>query len=932
MEAEEKSYYKYWGKADQEGNYHLLVYHCLDVAAVGEVYLSQNETLCVHLSQKLGIDPPTFKNLFVFFLVLHDLGKFSDCFQSLIPNIKRILGNSNSPIGPYSVRHDSLGYIFWGEWILKDKRFGNYDGLLTEQNWLGWNGLRSSKEKSYFTEFLDVLIRCVTGHHGRPPSKNGYSGQTAVSPDSHFTEADRSAALAFCKEVNRIFSPNFEGDFKSLFDSTLPISFWLAGLSVLCDWIGSNSEIFKYRRTPIDLEEYYTTISLINAQKTVLKSGLSSAKIAFNENHFRIFEYLREPTPLQKFCSEVVLPDSPSLFILEDVTGSGKTEAALILTHRLMQKNAYSGFYVGLPTMATANGMYRRMSGVYRNLYTKESLPSLILAHGARNLSDSFQSSVISDNAILADRNYQSDKDPEESATAICNIWLSDNQKKSLLADAGVGTIDQALLSVLSAKFQSLRMFGLSRKVLILDEVHSYDPYMVELICCLLKAQAKIGASVILLSATLPKILRKRFSDSFALGLDTELQDIKSGEYPLVSLVSNRFEVEETPISTRKEVGRKLNVEFLFDQETVFQKILEMSNQGRCVCWIRNTVSEASQAFFFLHSKLGDRVILFHSRFAMGDRLNIESQILENFGVRSDQKSRKGKVVVATQVVEQSLDLDFDCIFTDLAPIDLILQRAGRLHRHSRDIFGNVKQGLDERGEPLLWIFSPEPIDDPTSNWFSQFSRGGGMVYSDHGKLWLTAKLLHERKGWKMPEDARNLIESVYGVDVKVPHSFLENRSKVENDRKKQESAAVLSTIRLELGYDSTSNETSWDDSKFSTRYGIGNSTKVVLAKFVSDRLVPWISGTSRDWQNSELPVPNYLVEKEFIFENSNISEVISDCKKNLPDKGKHCVLLPLFYANDFWRGKAFNKKNEVVSFTYDERFGFRKEQLRGIV
>ncbi|EMM72348.1 CRISPR-associated helicase Cas3 [Leptospira weilii str. 2006001855] len=931
MKSEEKSYYKYWGKANKEGNYHLLVYHCFDVAAVGEVYLSQNETLCVHFSQKLGIDPLTFKNLFVFFLILHDLGKFSDCFQSLIPDIKSAFGNSNSPIGPYSIRHDSLGYIFWGKWILKDERFGNYNGLLTEQNWLGWNGLQSSKDKSYFTEFTDVLIRCVTGHHGRPPSKNGYSGQTAVSPDSHFTEADRLAALDFSKEANRILSPNlyFKGNFKTLYDSTLQISFWLAGLSVLCDWIGSNAEIFKYRTTPIDLEEYYTTISLNNASKAVKKSGILPSKIALNGNHFGIFEYLQEPTPLQKFCSEVVLPDSPSLFILEDVTGSGKTEAALILTHRLMQKNTYSGFYVGLPTMATANGMYRRMSSVYRNLYTKESLPSLVLAHGARNLSDSFQSSVISDNAILSDRNYsfQSEKNQEESASAICNIWLSDNQKKSLLADTGVGTIDQALLSVLSAKFQSLRMFGLSRKVLILDEVHSYDPYMVELICCLLKAQAKIGASVILLSATLPKILRKTFSESFALGLDTELQDIKSEEYPLVSLISDRPVVEETPISTRKEVSRKLNVKFFFNQEQVLQKILEISNQGRCVCWIRNTVSDASQAFSFLHSKLGDRVTLFHSRFAMGDRLNIESQILENFGIQSDQISRKGKVVVATQVVEQSLDLDFDCIITDLAPIDLILQRAGRLYRHSRDISGNIKQGLDERGVPILWIFSPEPIDDPKSDWFSRFSRGGSMVYSDHGKLWLTARLLQERKGWRMPEDARNLIESVYGTNVMVPQSFQENQSKVENDKKKRESAAALSTIRLELGYDSTLNETSWDDSKFSTRYGIDNSTKVVLAKFVSDRLVPWISDTNRDWQNSELPVPNYLVEKEFIFENSNLSEVISNCKKNLPDKGKHCVLLPLFYANNSWRGKALNKKNEVVSLTYDERFGFRKEK-----
>ncbi|WP_061250259.1 CRISPR-associated helicase/endonuclease Cas3 [Leptospira alstonii] len=934
MQTKEKTYRSYWGKANREGNYHLLVYHCLDVAAVGEIYLSKNETFCVHLSRKLGIDPETLKSLFVFFLVLHDLGKFSDCFQSLIPDIKTKLGNLNTPIGPYSIRHDSLGYIFWGEQILKKRDFGSYSGLLVERNWLGWNGLQSSKDKSYFAEFTNVLIRCVTGHHGRPPSKNGYSGQTAVSPDSHFTEADIAAALNFSEEVHRILRPNpkFDGNLKTLYDSAAQISFWLGGLAVLCDWIGSNAEIFKYHSEPIDLEEYYTTISLNRASKAIEMSGVLPSKTSLTGNHFSIFEYLNEPTPLQKFCSEVVLPDSPSLFILEDATGAGKTEAALILTHRLMQKNDYSGFYVGLPTMATANGMYKRMREVYRKLYTKDSLPSLVLAHGARDLSDSFRDSLIADNVIREDLNYSSkyEKDSEESASAVCKVWLADNRKKSLLADVGVGTIDQALLSVLSVKFQSLRMFGLSRKVLVLDEVHSYDPYMAELICSLLKTQAAIGASVILLSATLPKVLRQKFSESFAFGLDTELQEIKREAYPLVSLVTNRSEVDETSIATRKEVNRKVNVEFLFDQERVFQKILEMSNEGKCVCWIRNTVSDASAAFSFLYSKLGDRVLLFHSRFAMGDRLNIESRVLENFGSKSDQKSRKGKVVVATQVVEQSLDLDFDCLITDLAPIDLILQRAGRLHRHCRDVFGNTKQGLDERGEPVLWIFSPEPIDDPDSNWFSRFSRGGAKVYPDHGKLWLTARILQKQKGWRMPEDARILIESVYGIDVNVPQSFRENLSKVENDKKKRESAAVLSTIRLELGYDSTSNETSWDDSKFSTRYGVDNSTKVVLAKFVSGRLVPWISDTNRDWQNSEISVPNYLADKKIIFENSNISEIISNCKKQLPDKGRYCVLLPLFLEDNTWKGKSLNNKDKIVSLVYDERFGLRKEEQRG--
>src|SRR5690606_25025277 len=182
----------------------------------------------------------------------------------------------------------------------------------------------------------------------------------------------------------------------------------------------------------------------------------------------------KNPTPLQAYAQTVELGKVPQLFILEDVTGAGKTEAAMVLVHRLMASGLASGLYVGLPTMATANAMYKRMSESYRRLYAEQELPSLVLAHGASKLSKAFSDSVAL-STQTDDKNYENN---ELSASAYCNQWLADSRKKALLADVGVGTIDQALLGVLPARHQSLRLFGLTNKVLLVDEVHAFDPYM----------------------------------------------------------------------------------------------------------------------------------------------------------------------------------------------------------------------------------------------------------------------------------------------------------------------------------------------------------------------------------------------------------------------------------------------------------------------
>lgn len=322
-----------------------------------------------------------------------------------------------------------------------------------------------------------------------------------------------------------------------------------------------------------------------------------------------------------------------------------------------MNQGLGEGIFVALPTMATANAMYGRLVKAYRTMFESDSEPSLILAHSARhlfNISDTFRHS----SGLEKSRTDDGYDKNEETASAQCTKWLADNRKKALLADVGVGTIDQALMAVLPSKHQSLRLLGLSRNVLIVDEVHAYDPYMHTLLCALLRFHAALGGSAILLSATLPIKHRQELVNSFSQGLDVEQHKLNKNSYPLLTHgTANR--ILETPLSIRDRTQRIVDITFYDDFSAVEESILKIAQGGGCACWIRNTVDDAVDAYNSISEKLGSskNVILFHARFAMGDRLAIENKVLHKFGEKSDTTIRKGQILVATQVVEQSLDV-----------------------------------------------------------------------------------------------------------------------------------------------------------------------------------------------------------------------------------------------------------------------------------
>ncbi|MDI6782206.1 MAG: CRISPR-associated helicase Cas3', partial [bacterium] len=821
--------FKYWGKARQdkngEWNYHLLPYHCLDVAAVGRNLLECQPALLQQFANLSRIDSKPFLRWTTFLLAIHDIGKFADGFQNMQPDLLNLL-QKRSIQSSSNEHHSSLGYRFCEECLtslLVDNE--NVDDL--------W-------------DLLQPWINAVTGHHGQPP-------QLDLSPppiQMQFHEHVRNDALGFIQGIIPVLLQNglpFRLDAYDRYYEIFPrVSWLLAGLTVLADWIGSNREWFPYYDKPMPLTDYWHDVALPQAKTAVAECGLTVQAIAPFSGMRMLFPAISSLTPLQQLAEKTEIVEGPQLFIIEEVTGGGKTEAALTLAHRLMDKGMVDGLFIALPTMATANAMYKRIQEMYLKLFSENSHPSLILAHSAsRMVLDMEQKNLV-------DKGYGHN---DSSASQDCTVWLSDSRKKSLLAHVGVGTIDQTLLAILAVRHQSLRLLGLARKVLIVDEVHACDAYVHRLLCTLLKFHASQGGMAILLSATLPQAMRAELINSFANGLEIKDVTTKKNDYPLLTHFSQTEEIQEVPVAARKALSRTVKVQPLYSSDEVNEVLQEMLDADGCACWVRNTVYDAMQSYREWVDRLGkDGVMLFHARFTMCDRLRIEDEVIRCFGLKSTTCDRQKKLLIATQVVEQSLDLDFDFMVSDLAPIDLLIQRAGRLQRHARG----------QRKQPVLGVYMPQLVEKPGKDWFKKVFPKASRVYDHHGHLWLTAKWLCKHQGFTMPENAREMIESVYGESsqVTIPNDLQLLEDQADGKDMADKSQARFNSLNLHEGYQATM--TQWqDDVSAPTRLGEPTVT-VRLARWDGNQLVSWSKeNTGHDWELSQITVRKSQIAKE---------------------------------------------------------------------
>ena len=514
----------------------------------------------------------------------------------------------------------------------------------------------------------------------------------------------------------------------------------LSGLVIMADWIASN-------------EAYFPLIPLEENEPRAIEKRLQHGMMTWREKNPveatevmsipDVGEYYRErfdfpPRPFQQKVFDTIADTAnPGIFILEAPMGCGKTEAALTAAEELMAEKQLDGIFFGLPTQATSNGIFPRIEDwfdKFAGAYDKFGIMKLM--HGKAALNE-LQEELVDGVHV----------DEERESGVLTSQWFA-GKKTAILSDAIVGTVDHFLLSALKQKHLALRHLGFSKKVVIIDEVHAYDAYMDVFLSRAVEWMGAYGIPVVLLSATLPKGIREKLIQAYLLGQGKGIRTrdkkkyasiFQSEAYPLLTYTDGGT-VRQRRDFTKEEdkcvVVRRL-------EENHLEEMLEtLLANGGVAGIIVNTVGRAQGLFERLVKVFGRDVSLLHAKFIDTDRVAKEKVLMDNIG--KDAKRPRRAIVIGTQVLEQSLDIDFDVLITDLCPMDLLLQRVGRLHRHQI----TRPEGLSI---PILYVMGQS---DTLS-----FEEGASAIYGDY-LLARTQKLLP--KEIFLPRDISPLVQSVY--------------------------------------------------------------------------------------------------------------------------------------------------------------------------
>lgn len=660
----DKYFLQYWGKADEkylgEPKWHPLAYHCLDVSAVAASWWDANPTIRRTFLSSFNSTHLTENQLrawILFFTALHDLGKFDIRFQLKAPNALaaawRPLGKEDHGLSKIDIAEFDHGWagIAWAN--------------LEYQSWLG----HGDADREIWEQWRPWLA-AVTGHHGDfyPPRMDGLNLDT----DEAFTQHDQNARQEFVSALAGLFLEQAGLSFKDMPPNcSTSAQSLLAGFCAICDWVGSNTDVFEYQMHGTFLADYFAT-SIKKMQggqlgDVLYRFGLLAKPIDY-KGLTALLKTNETPRGIQVEVDN--LPSTPGLTLIEAPTGSGKTEAALAYAWRLLNQGVADSIVFALPTQATANAMLDRVEEFAAQAF---GAANIVLAHGKREFNTGFKQ--------LAARGAYTTAQGKTEAAVQCAAWLANSRKRVFLGQIGVCTVDQVLLSVLPVRHKFVRGFGLNKAVLIIDEVHAYDAYMHGLLGQVLRHQKANGGTVILLSATLPANVRTKLLGTW------DSSGVDDAPYPALwhatqgAATCTTVPVDQQPPC--REVGIEcIKLPAAFPDDAVVRRIIAAAQAGARIAVVMNLVDDAQRLARLLRGKTTLDVDVFHARYRFMDRQKKEEATLANYG--RDASREKGRILVATQVVEQSLDLDFDWMVTQICPVDLLFQRLGRLHRHER--------------------------------------------------------------------------------------------------------------------------------------------------------------------------------------------------------------------------------------------------------
>ncbi len=659
-------------------------------------------------------------------------------------------------------------------------------------------------------------------HHGYAPNLGLYSAVSEVFGGLAW-HTKRTELFSILKETLQASLPKIDRAHQALA---------VSGLTSVADWIGSGSWFDDPSENWQDkIEEAVDDAGFITP---TLKQGLG-----FTE----IFGF--EPRLIQQELFESI--EGPGVYVLEAPMGSGKTEASLFAAYNLLQRGLATGIYFALPTQLTSDKIHERFQVFLKKILHQDSLHrSSMLLHG---------------NARLRQLEIGEDAAPGGS-------WFRQG-KRGILAPFAVGTVDQALMAVLNVKHGFVRTFGLMGKVVILDEVHSYDTFTGTIIDSLIELLREIKCTVIVLSATLTKQRRRALSSS----------NIESENYPLITSVPINGVTQEISVASLEETS--VVVRHAPDTAALGEAI-NRAMEGQQILWIENTVNEAQEIFRTLSARATEMDIacgLLHSRFTKSHRAQREEEWVSLFG-KSGHATRaaRGRILVGTQVLEQSLDIDSDFLVTRMAPTDMLLQRLGRLWRHA-------DTPRPQAAEREMWILSPN-LEEAVHNPIREFG-SSSRVYAPY-VLCRSLEVWNNLGQVSLPTQIRSLLEATY-ADRPESEEMFALRSQVEEHRAHLRQLALRGlscggTTRLD------------DDAQ--TRYSAQDSTDVLLLR--SYYLTPnkkEMSVTLLDGTEFRIPVNGRRLSPS---KRKDISALLSE---NIVTVAEHIAPMPLLRAEVEWLG-----------------------------
>lgn len=885
---------------------HPLVYHMLDSAAVAQLLWQEGLTQGAReqFAQWLKIPVDDCGHLMAFWTSLHDLGKATPSFQRKYVPSRTALESRKFNFADLP-QSDIVHHSLLSQWILE-----SFQNDLKLPGTLLW-----------------LLRLTIGGHHGKFHFVDDQQNSLARTQNLGGAEWN-TARLNLFSALHTLLDPPSVPVIRLKQTEQNVFFQLLTGFLVVSDWLSSQDDFFQYESPDYELASYWKEIALLRARHALNQTGWIGWKPDGRTPEFtELFPF--SPHPLQQaIIQSAEQLHEPFMMIIEAPTGSGKTEAALIAADRIIQAGNLRGCYIAMPTQATSDQMFTRTKIFLKRRYQDQAVINLQLAHGNAMLNEDYKELRLS--AVDVDQ-----APSIEESSVVAMGWFMQS-KRALLAPFGVGTVDQAFISVLRARYSVLRLFGLYRKVVIFDEVHAYDTYMMEIFTRLLAWLRAIGSSVILLSATLPQktredLLRAFQPDASMAAIDVPFPRMSINDGQTIQIRSlGEFKdrdilMERVPYDPHDQID---------DKEGIggwLQLLRDQLVDGGCAAIICNTVDRAQEIYHQIREAdfvPDDDLFILHARMPFCWRSQREEVIKDRFGkLTAPAKGPRRGIVVATQIIEQSLDLDFDIMISDLAPVDLLIQRIGRLHRHSSSMYPPVRP--EKLAQPLCYICQPKMEAESILPVFGNDK----YVYAE-AILLRTFFTLHPLRVLSLPSNSDNLINRVYSSEPLNECSEQQNRE-IEQKFKKmfrdQESDIVKARNHLigDVDYSNSFSQTMYlDDDR-----GIEKATQAMTRNIILPS-VQLVCMKRRNGQtclvNGDIPYdPNTTPRRDIL---AHILQSIVSVSK--------AAIVKHFWAmssNEAWRNQATIRQAYPVVFEngiYELGNGTRLilDEKRGIV